>query len=487
MYKCDICNKSSANEDTDDVLLYGEWMIKQKVTVHYYCLLLSTNLPQRGGDSSGILGFLLRDIRQEAAAAQQRKCAFCKEKGASVVCYKCRIVFHMPCGLENRCIYQFCDEFRSYCEHCMPLDDYQQQLMNNPPKDAYCDICFRAISPFLLHNVTYGDCCRKGFAHRTCMRRYALASGYYLRCLWCRDKKFHDTIRLQSVFVPDRDATWERQPNAYSELHSKRLRCEQTVCLCPNGRDYHRHSWTIQLCILCAATGTHLKCRVGTMRLVRTYGVEPNDFKCISCIEVEQKLIHGHHNYSGQRVPHKPSWETADEQIDASYYMPKTCCELSIAPDEDSPVLSDEDATSNEASVITVVPSQRLSTQSCPRFSQSFAKSPPAALLADQTVIELADSQISSTQQLRCSLKPPLLLNESFTCGGYFYLVVYEYNEHQMDLCTGTCTLRFAANDARLGDRSVEALQHLPLLETDVWFRDSNRGIYDKIDQYTKS
>ncbi|XP_023162290.2 PHD finger protein 7 isoform X2 [Drosophila hydei] len=483
MLKCDICNKSNEDEDEDDALLYGEWMVKQK--------LLSTNLAQRGGDSSGILGFLLRDIRQEAAAAQKRKCAFCREQGASVICFKCRIVFHMSCGLENRCIYHFRDDFRSYCESCAPLDEYKKQLLANPPKTAICDICFNPISPFLLHTVTYGDCCRKGFAHRTCMRRYALASGYYLRCLWCRSKSFHDNIRLQSVFVPDRDATWERQPNAYSELHNRRMRCEQTECLCPKGRDFNRNTWTIQPCILCAATGTHYKCYVGTARLSRTTAKEPNNFKCNTCTEVEAKLQQS----KQKQVPSPNSnWETADKNIDSSYYMPKNCYELTVAADDDSLVHSGEDSSSTEASVVTVLGSQRMTVLSCDKLNdiamgqaQSQSQMPTSTPTSvEQTVIELPDTQPIATQQLLIScLKPPLLLRESFTNGSYFYLIVYEYNEQLANPCRGSCTLRFALDDKRLGDRSTQTLEQLQLLETDIWYRDSDRGIYDKIDQYT--
>lgn len=39
MLKCEICTKSSRNEE-DDALLYGDWMIKQDVKVHYFCLVV---------------------------------------------------------------------------------------------------------------------------------------------------------------------------------------------------------------------------------------------------------------------------------------------------------------------------------------------------------------------------------------------------------------------------------------------------------------
>ncbi|KAL7740500.1 hypothetical protein ACLKA6_007028 [Drosophila palustris] len=472
---CEICKRTDENEKEDDALLYGDWMTKQYVTVHYYCLLLSTNLPQRGGDSSGILGFLLRDIRQEATAAQKRKCCYCDEKGASIFCRKCRKVFHLACGLEGRCVSHFTDEFSSYCDSCVPHDDYQRHLLANPPKNVRCDICFRPIIKFMLSLVTYGDCCRQGFAHRTCMRQYAIASGYYLRCLWCRGKSFRDTIKLQSVFVPDRDATWERQKNAYSELHSKRMRCDQTECLCPKGRNYNRGTWTIQLCTLCAATGTHLKCLVGAMRLPRT----APEFKCVFCTEVVLKL------QGNQKSSNKSSWKTTDECIDASFYLHKKPCDLSMPMDVDSPTQSDEDnaSSSNESSIVTVVASQEFKRQKqLPTPTRKEEEQPVEDVNVVDSVIELPDSQ---PLDITTTLKPPLLLCKSFTAGGFFFLVVFEYQDQEPKPAIGTCTLRFAIDDPRIKDRSEETLLQLSVTEADVWIRDSNRGIYDKIDQYT--
>ncbi|KAH8396331.1 hypothetical protein KR222_008545 [Zaprionus bogoriensis] len=455
MLKCYICTKTST-QDADDVVLYGDWMIKQDVTVHYFCLLLSTNLLQRGGDSSGILGFLLRDIRAEATAAQRRICVFCKQSGASVVCHKCKVVFHMPCGLENRCVSHFCHQFPSYCESCAPLDDYRRELLAQPPRNVTCDICMQAIPVFTLANITYGDCCRKGFAHRTCMRRHALSSGYYLRCPWCRDKKFHDTIKLQSVYVPDRDATWERQPNAYRELHEKLLRCDAAECICPKGRSYNRNTWSIQLCILCAATGTHFKCRVGALRLPNA-GAEQPDFKCSFCTEVEQKLQAT--GIQGKRDS-KCSWETAVERIDTSYYTVKRSRQPDSVPhDDDSPDMSTDDEINSTDTVQT-----------------------NAATAASSSIIELPDSQ----PLLSGALRPPLLLQQSYSSAQHFYLVVYEYDERQPEACTGSCTLRFALDDERLADRSEQALQQLQVRESDVWLRDTSRGIYAKVDQYTQ-
>lgn len=174
--------------------------------------------------------------------------------------------------------------------------------------------------------------------------------------------------------------------------------------------------------------------------------------------------------------------------------MPKNCYELSVAADDDSLVHSGEDSSSTEASVVTVLGSQRMTVLSCDKLNdiamgqaQSQSQVPTSTPTSvEQTVIELPDTQPIATQQLLIScLKPPLLLRESFTIGPYFYLIVYEYNEQLANPCRGSCTLRFALDDKRLGDRSTQTLEQLQLLETDIWYRDSDRGIYDKIDQYT--
>lgn len=435
--------------------------------------LLSTNLPQRGGDSSGILGFLLRDIRQEANAAKLRECDFCKEMGASVFCHKCRIVFHVKCGLENRCITHFCDQYLSFCEKCAPMDSYRRQLQANPPKNVTCDICMQLIGVVKLPYVAYGDCCRKGFAHRTCMRRYALASGYYLRCPWCRDKKFHDTIKLQSVFVPDRDASWERQPNAYRDLHEKLMRCDEAKCICPKGRTYNKNTWSIQTCTLCAATGRHFKCSVGILRFDNANSKQP-DFKCSLCTEVENKLQSGRLNKTIRSSNEMTSRETTEDRIDASFYTLKESGNPGMQVDDETPVEHGERLTDEDYTVLASMDWSAIESSAPVARDVETELSPVSS-----SVIELSDTQ----PQLSGALKPPLLLRQSFTIGDYFYLKVYEYDQKRND-CTGTCTLRFALTDARLTDRFEEALQQLQVTESDVWFRDTDRGIYEKIDQY---
>ncbi|XP_002133466.3 G2/M phase-specific E3 ubiquitin-protein ligase [Drosophila pseudoobscura] len=482
--QCDICGKESEDKESD-TLLFGDWMIRQTLRVHYFCLLLSTDLPQRGGDSSGILGFLLRDIRKEAVAAKKHICVYCHEKGASIACHKCHTRFHLDCSLSNRCTSEFCGDFRSYCDACTPLDDYKRQLLANPPQNKRCDICLKAILPFSLHNVAYGDCCRKGFAHRMCMRRYALASGYYLRCIWCRKEKFRDIIRQQSIFVPDRDASWERQKNAYQDLHHKHMRCDHKNCLCPKGRDYNKHGWIIFPCKLCASIGAHLKCLTGTLRLSR--GSEPVEFKCDVCLEVEQKLL------SNKQLSMLNASDTGitKQNVEMSFYVPKSNPNLPVDLNtQTQPVFSDEENSENsDVSGITVIASQRASCIATSKkdipVSVEATKPSPVNILKE-TIVNIPDSpqtQLQSQLQSDHEYSPGLVIRQSFTCAGepFFYLVTHEFDERGSGDCTGSCTLRFATDDPRLKDRSPEALQNLLITEEDIWCRDTDRGIFSLV------
>ncbi|XP_017042766.1 PHD finger protein 7 [Drosophila ficusphila] len=489
---CDICGF-----DTSDPLLYGDWMTRNQVRVHYYCLLCSTNLPQRGGDSAGILGFLLVDIRREAAAAKKRRCTYCQKMQASVQCRNCSTIFHLKCGIENRCTFQFIGQFDSFCDKCTPMDDYKRELVANPPKKKPCDICLNPISRFSLFNAVYGDCCRKGFAHKNCMRRYALASGYYLRCIWCRDTKFRETICMQSIFVPDRDATWEQQKGAYRELHERTVSCNLENCLCPNGRNFNRNTWLLLTCKLCASTGAHAKCLAGTFRLSKRD--EPNEFKCTLCEEVENKI---------SEIPTQnldASITGNGSQVDVSFYVHKSGPNMPPPAQTEMPMFSDtedEDSMSANSSVITVISSQ--ARNKAIRISPQPSN---VSAAVESEVIEIPDSPIPNESNDIFKMEPSapveievsqlnsapdtdphtlLMLKESFrTNEPYYYVVIYEFEQGIPNGdCVGTCTLRFNVDDPRIQDTSKEALQRIKLTPDDIWFRDKDRGVYGQIDRF---
>ncbi|KAH8341059.1 hypothetical protein KR067_004397 [Drosophila pandora] len=422
MKTCDICGIKS-HESGDDPFMFGQWKTLSNVTVHYFCLLLSTKLPQRGDDSVGILGFLLTDIRKEIAQARHRKCEYCSKMGANVSCHKCGDLFHMPCAVTNRCTIEFCGNFISYCDTCRPLDDYKAQILKNPPKKQSCVICFETIHSCYLHCVSYGDCCRLGFAHMMCMRKYAMSSGYYLRCPWCRNSKFRDLIRLQSIFVPDRDAAWELEPNAYRDLHRSVFRCDQEECICPKGRQFTNKTWSILMCKFCTVSGVHSKCLVGTQGVDKISDI-PKDFKCTICVQIINSRA---------------------ENLETSLYIRKNGPKSfeGAAADSQEPVFPEDNCvdpgTSNQEFISLTSSSLPLNTPSLP---------PPAQ----------SDNE-----------KERLWIQKSFNVRGepFLYLVVYKTDGTK---CLGTCTYRFHEDDPRVSDQSFEALELIDVSEEDVWF-----------------
>ncbi|XP_017076034.2 G2/M phase-specific E3 ubiquitin-protein ligase [Drosophila eugracilis] len=488
---CEICRF----KDNDEVL-YGEMMVVRQLRVHYYCLLLSTNLPQRGSDSSGILGFLLRDIRAEAAAARKRKCYYCMKMGASIQCHRCSAIFHLKCGIENQCTFEFIHKFWSYCDSCTPMDDYKLQLVSNPPKNRICDICLRSICQFKLYNIAYGDCCRRGFAHKSCMRRYALSSGYYLLCIWCRSKDFRNLIRLQSIFVPDRDAMWEKQRNAYRELYERIVRCDHDQCLCPNGRTYNKNSWLILSCKLCASTGVHFKCLIGNMRLQK--GTESTEFKCTDCLDVELRVAKSPTRNMDESI------NGSEGHLNASFYIQKVGPDVPSLPETQAPVFSDDDddyETSSACSIITVIPSTNSSSKTPPQNIDKLPTEPlieiPVSPLREP-LNEISNSpnlnsveEFSDFPQSKSILTEDpsslLVLKEYFRCFDepYFYLVIYDFEHGKcMGKCTGSTVLRFNEDDPRIQDKSPESLQRLNLKPDDVWCRDKDRDVFEKIESF---
>ncbi|ELK07833.1 PHD finger protein 7 [Pteropus alecto] len=150
----------------------GEFLQKDDLSVHYFCLILSSKLPQRGQSNQGFHGFLPEDIKKEAARASRKICFVCKKRGAAINCQKdhCVTNFHLPCGQEKGCLSQFFGEYK--------------------------------------------------------------------------------------------DAAWELEPGAFSELYQRYQHCDAPICLHEQGRDSFEDEgrWSLILCSTCGSHGTHRDC-----------------------------------------------------------------------------------------------------------------------------------------------------------------------------------------------------------------------------------
>lgn len=253
--KCVICRTA-----VDDVLNLGEMKTFENISAHYYCLLLASTIKQSGEDEEGILGFLPSDIKEEIKASQKRICVYCKRKGAAVLCSAktCKLVFHLPCGIKNDSGHQFHDRFLSHCR-----THRKKQKIKRPSDKQICPVCYEIVDFENCSEVLWAPCCKKqSFFHKKCIQQMALSAGYFFKCPMCNNSEvFQKTMKHYGVFIPDRDASWELEPNAFEELLYRHKECNAEVCLCKSGRNYDNLGpWNIVLCHMCGSQGTHKHC-----------------------------------------------------------------------------------------------------------------------------------------------------------------------------------------------------------------------------------
>ncbi|KAK0088412.1 hypothetical protein PV325_012076 [Microctonus aethiopoides] len=265
--KCVFCNLSEDNE-----LKYGKIYERDGIVTHYYCLLLSSNMQQRGRDEDGILGFLTIDIEKELKRGRRLVCSYCKKTGATLGCCnrKCKKVFHYPCGIKDNTLHQFYDQYKSFCVLHRPKQNIDAQTNSESPEHPICYICYDTVNRENIYQTLWAPCCKKNaWFHRDCVQQLALSAGYFFKCPLCNNKKAFQNAMLESgIFVPSQDASWELVPNAFQELLYRHNKCDAKKCLCPNGREYTSSNarWELVLCRTCGSQGIHMEC--GNLRWI---------------------------------------------------------------------------------------------------------------------------------------------------------------------------------------------------------------------------
>ncbi|KAG1671432.1 G2/M phase-specific E3 ubiquitin-protein ligase [Nymphon striatum] len=285
--ECVFCGSEDNNE-----LKLGKMYKKENIHVHYYCMLFSSGLKQAGvSDNDGILGFLPKDIRAESRRGSRLKCYYCKKKGATVGCCSrnCRRAFHLTCGLDADSMHQFFGTFCSFCAQHRP----QQEIVGNGESSSVnCPICLNSVEVAISSSSIRSPCCNNSWFHRICIQKQALNAGYFFKCPMCNDQEiFQEEMLRYGIYVPQQDASWEREENAFQELLFRHNHCDAKICICPNGRDYDREGskWEVKLCALCGSQGIHKQC--GRLRSLNTR------WECTSCEEIIKR---GDDNESGE-------------------------------------------------------------------------------------------------------------------------------------------------------------------------------------------
>ncbi|XP_072748731.1 uncharacterized protein [Anoplolepis gracilipes] len=260
---CCFCNLTEDNE-----VEYGKFYEYNGIVTHYYCLLLSSNMEQKGNDDEGILGFLTEDIQKELRRGKRLACSYCKKIGATLGCcnVKCKRIFHFPCGLKAGSLHQYFGEFRSYCVNHRPKQQLDQHILKQISSldNVLCYICYDKVNPSDFVNTLWAPCCKKNaFFHRKCVQQLALSAGYFFKCPLCNNKQdFRNAMLEYGIFIPSQDASWELVPNAFEELLYRHDQCDAVKCLCPKGRKHvsSNAKWELTLCRICGSQGIHMAC-----------------------------------------------------------------------------------------------------------------------------------------------------------------------------------------------------------------------------------
>lgn len=261
-YACDICLLTEKN-----ALKYGDFIEKRQTRTllrcHYFCLLSGTVIVQQGCDTSGILGFLVKDILESFQKYRDKICSYCLRPSAAIKCAesRCQRWFHYICGYKHGCLTQFVREHLSFCHEHQPI--YVEKPHGN---NTQCGICWDFMPPYKPISNFYGICPPeestndKSFEytwyHRKCIQRAAFESGYYFKCPNCyENKSFIEHAQLHGIFVPMRDASWELEKDAYKEIHQKK--CTADYCIVRNGSTKN-----LQLvgCKACGGGTMHIEC-----------------------------------------------------------------------------------------------------------------------------------------------------------------------------------------------------------------------------------
>ncbi|XP_066583060.1 putative leucine-rich repeat-containing protein DDB_G0290503 isoform X2 [Prorops nasuta] len=277
--KCCFCGFSEDNE-----FKYGKKYEYDKIVTHYYCLLFSSNMEQKGTDNQGILGFLRSDIDKELKRGKKLYCVYCKKNGATVGCCnrKCKKIFHFPCGSKTGSLHQFFGEFRSYCKNHRPSPKIDENIIAEARVSCnlICYICYDQVESDDSIGTLWAPCCKKNaWFHRQCVQQLAMSAGYFFKCPLCNNKKtFQKAMLDNGIFIPSQDASWELVPNAFQELLYRHNRCDAEKCLCSKGRKYtsSNQKWKLILCKTCGSQGIHVEC--GALKTTNSI------WECTECI-----------------------------------------------------------------------------------------------------------------------------------------------------------------------------------------------------------
>ncbi|CAL8288183.1 unnamed protein product [Gadus morhua 'NCC'] len=278
----DCCVLCRQRDDTPDKFGERVYLEKEKLTIHYLCLLTASGVYQRGEEDDGVFGFLVDDIIKETRRCSRLTCGVCKRKGAAVGCCvgSCKKKVHFPCG-PNQFIFQFSGDFMSYCVEHGPKQSLGPGALEVSLPQS-CSVCLDPLPPLLGYSVLKCPSCHTSWFHRACIQRQAISAGlHFFRCTLCNNKeRFQEEMLTMGIYIPERDASWELESNAFEELLQVYENCDAPDCCCRQGRSHSAKTGWFEIvrCRLCGSRGTHRRCS----------GLDlDSSWACLDCTQTE--------------------------------------------------------------------------------------------------------------------------------------------------------------------------------------------------------
>ena len=67
----------------------------------------------------------------------------------------------------------------------------------------------------------------------------ASSAGYFFKCPMCNNKEdFESEMKRFGVYIPEQDASWEREGNIFDGIYQRHGTCDAEKCICPEGREF---------------------------------------------------------------------------------------------------------------------------------------------------------------------------------------------------------------------------------------------------------
>lgn len=132
-------------------------------------------------------------------------CAFCKKKGANIGCWtkQCRKSYHLPCAINNGCVYEFIAPFKSFCH--IHYASHRMNTLDAHTETELCTICGDLMGEHNpVSSIQLVCCADEKWCHKECLRKTAFAFRESFDCPSCENSlEFRENMLHNGIYLPN--------------------------------------------------------------------------------------------------------------------------------------------------------------------------------------------------------------------------------------------------------------------------------------------